>query len=324
MSARRAARIGVVQARIDPLPDHCVPGSGSQYLQSLRTDFLEPRIKRFERLIERAGKDRCDLVLATEDMTGACTSFRFQPDHPEMMEALIDTIPGEITRRMGLLARTYNMYIVAPIVSFDGSVYRNSAALIDRGGNVCGVYHKVHIPQSEAPCLVGGDEFPVFAMDFANLGIAICYDIVFPETCQILAMKGADLIVVPSMALGVTEDSGLARLKCRASDNSVHLASALYRTHSKTGRSCIIDWDGVILADASYLEDAVITADIDFARERLGGEPPYRPRRLLERRVDLYHEALEEAPILAERYPDAKLPTPRSQAGHLAPSQKAR
>jgi predicted amidohydrolase len=79
----------------------------------------------------------------------------------------------------------------------DGTVY-NSCALVD-GTGVRGVYRKVHLWDKESRWFAPGEE-PAPVIDTAHglLGLAICYDIEFPELTRGLALQGAELIVLPA------------------------------------------------------------------------------------------------------------------------------
>jgi hypothetical protein len=73
--------------------------------------------------------------------------------------------------------------------------------LIDRQGEVAGIYDKVYPYWGElglTPLVEIGSEAPVFDTDFGKLGMAICFDVNFPEVWKDLADKGAELVVWPS------------------------------------------------------------------------------------------------------------------------------
>ena len=74
----------------------------------------------------------------------------------------------------------------------------NSAALVDRDG-VLAVYRKLHLWDDE--CLwfaPGGRSAPVVPTRHGRIGLAVCYDIEFPELTRGLALQGAELIVLPA------------------------------------------------------------------------------------------------------------------------------
>lgn len=139
-------------------------------------------------VVDAEGTRGADLVVLPE-------TWRGQNDHTR------ETLQGPTVQELGKLARQHHMYIVSPIDRIEGSERLNSAVLIDRFGQVAGIYNKVcpfwaelEFPQ---PVKVAKD-IPVFETDFGKLGIAICFDVNFPEVWQALAEQGAELVVWPS------------------------------------------------------------------------------------------------------------------------------
>jgi predicted amidohydrolase len=139
-------------------------------------------------VVDAEGAKGADLVVLPE-------TWRGQNDHTR------ETLEGPTLREIGKLARQHHMYIVSPIDRIDGDERMNSAVLLDRNGQVAGVYDKVFPYWAELdfsqPVKVAKD-IPVFETDFGRLGIAICFDVNFPEVWQVLADQGAELVVWPS------------------------------------------------------------------------------------------------------------------------------
>lgn len=112
-----------------------------------------------------------------------------------------ETLAGRTITVMAALARRHHTYIVCPIDRADGGRRLNSAVLLDRLGNVVCVYDKAYPYWSEfdlTPEVDVGAEAPVVQVDFGRLGMAICFDVNFPEIWAHLADQGAELVVWPS------------------------------------------------------------------------------------------------------------------------------
>ena len=139
------------------------------------------------RLVDREAGAGTDLVVLPETWLG-------QKDNPE-------TLDGPTITTFASLAKKHSTYIVCPIDRRDGKRRFNSAVLLDREGKVAGIYDKAFPYWSEfdlkQPVCVG-DSAPVFQADFGKLGLAICFDVNFPEVWQHLADQGAELVVWPS------------------------------------------------------------------------------------------------------------------------------
>ena len=139
-------------------------------------------------VVDFEGAKGADLIVLPE-------TWRGQTEHTQ------ESLEGTTLSKIGDLARKHNTYIVSPIDRFDGDNRLNSAVLIDRHGNVAGVYDKVVPYWAEfdiSPPVSVASRGPVFETDFGTLGIAICFDVNFPELWQKLADQNAEIVVWPS------------------------------------------------------------------------------------------------------------------------------
>ena len=85
----------------------------------------------------------------------------------------------------------------------EDGVWRNSCILLDREGNVAGIYNKNFPTIGEMEQgIVPGVETPVFECDFGKVACAICFDLNFEELVQKYARAKPDIIVFPSMFHG--------------------------------------------------------------------------------------------------------------------------
>lgn len=81
----------------------------------------------------------------------------------------------------------------------------NTAVLLGPEGEI-GRYRKVHQPGDEKHLYYPGDNFPVFDTALGRIGMLICYDKVFPESTRELALKGAQIMIMPT-AWALAHDS---------------------------------------------------------------------------------------------------------------------
>jgi predicted amidohydrolase len=75
-----------------------------------------------------------------------------------------------------------------------GIVY-NTMVLTGPNGLI-GTFRKVHVPIPEQMVWRPGNDWPVFETPFGRIGMLICYDKSFPESCRELALRGADIFVM--------------------------------------------------------------------------------------------------------------------------------
>ncbi len=180
----------------------------------------------------------------------------------------------------------------------------NSAVLLGPDG-VVGVYRKAHLFNDEKLYFLPGDlGFPVFDLPFGRLGMLICYDLWFPEAARILALKGADVILVPTNWVAnfrrrPADERGwtMGDYACvgAATQNQIFIAAAdrigEERGVEFVGCSCLVGPDGSMLAGPASLDaEALITVKIDTAQARRAKRRTPRNDTLADRRPELYAE----------------------------------
>ena len=169
---------------------------------------------------------------------------------------------------------------------------RVRSILIDPQGKLVGQQDKVHLYQSEKKVATPGTQYTVYQSPFGKIGIMICYDGMFPEAARTLALKGADLIFVPSRIGRAALVPWILYLRTRALENRVPIiAPNLFRPPGYVGGSVIVDLtlqsDGRailprIVASAGSGEKVIVAeVDIEHARE-------LRRERFLDRRPTAY------------------------------------
>lgn len=152
----------------------------------------------------------------------------------------------------------------------------NSLAIFTPAGDLALRYSKTHTANDE-PFNTQGDELPVIPTPLGRWGALICMDRQLPETSRILALKGAQVILVPAWGMyGETND---IMMRTRAYENGVWVVFV----HPK--RCLVIDPAGKIIAQDSGDEDQLVLATIRLD-ERVGRGP------IRYRRPELYREIL--------------------------------
>lgn len=114
-----------------------------------------------------------------------------------------EEIPGPTSDRVAEVAAKHKMNVVLPIPERDGDKLYNTAAFINREGEVVGKYHKYQPTVGEMEMgIIPGTDAPAFDLDFGKVGAAICFDLKYFEVGQRLADNGARLVVFASMFIG--------------------------------------------------------------------------------------------------------------------------
>jgi predicted amidohydrolase len=218
------------------------------HLRPRNTKSREASVAAFINLVEREVRPGTDIILLPEGMTVVGTG----KSYAEIAEPL----PGPTTEALAKVAREKNAWIVAGLYEREAPAIYNTAVLIDRQGRIAGKYRKVYLPREEIESgLTPGNDYPVFATDFGRIGMMICWDTQYADPARALALRGAELILMPIWGGNET----LA--KARAIENRVFLATSGYDypTH-------ILDPDGETLAVAPDESGSVAHATIDLNR----------------------------------------------------------
>jgi len=211
-------------------------------------DPVENNLHQALDMIDRAARDGGDLICLSETFAHRYLSGQQVLDRAE-------PIPGSITSVIGESAKKHGCYITANLYEkLDGRVY-NSSALIDRDGDVLGVYRKNHPTPGELDNgIFPGAETPVFETDFGRVGMAICWDLHFLDGVRSMTERNVQLILWPSMYQGGFQLRMWAYL------------SGAYVMSAWPGNICeIIDMNAYPLAASNY-GCPVVSADVNFDR----------------------------------------------------------
>ncbi|MCU1529945.1 MAG: hypothetical protein JWP75_3708, partial [Frondihabitans sp.] len=151
----------------------------------------------------------------------------------------------------------------------------NSAAVVD-GSGVLSVYRKTHLWDKEKLIFTPGAAVaPVVDTPQGRLGILICYDLEFPEMTRSVALRGAELIVVPTNWPREVVPPGerveeITKAMAAANTNHVAIAccdrSGLERGQEWNEMGTIVDELGWVVASVD--ENGVTTADLDLTLAR--------------------------------------------------------
>ncbi len=210
------------------------------------THSAEQSVNEFLSVI-RKSVTNADVILLPEGITVVGTGKHY-PD-------VAESIPGPTTERLAQVAREKHAYIVAGIYEREGAAIYNTAVLIDRSGRFIGKYRKVYLPREEIEGgLTPGSDYPVFRTDFGKVGMMICWDLQYADPARALALRGAEIILMPIW--GGNE----ALAKARAIENQVFLVSSGYDYPTS-----IMDPTGELLA-ITREPATVATATIDLNR----------------------------------------------------------
>ena len=186
---------------------------------------------------------------------------------------------GSTCMLMSGLARKYQIILIGgSIPERDGDLIYNTSFVYDQSGEVAAKYRKMHLFDvdikgglrfKESDAFSAGEKLAVFDTDFGRMGVAICFDLRFPEMFKEMTDAGADIIFLPAafnISTGAIHLDTLA--KCRALDNQVYLAVC---APARNLTASFIPWSHSAVATpwgeycaAADSRETVLFADIDM------------------------------------------------------------
>lgn len=201
----------------------------------------------------------------------ALTGYAF--DSKDAARPHAEPLPGPSTAVLLDDCRQLGTWAVVGLLEQDGDRLFNAAVLLGPAGQLAS-YRKVHLPclgvdRFTAP---GDRPFAVHDLGGLRLGMNICYDGSFPEAARVLALLGADLVVLPTNWPDGARRTAEYLVSARALENGIYYA-AVNRVGSEggfhfIGRSCIADCNGDPLAASVGDAEEILYADLNPERAR--------------------------------------------------------
>jgi predicted amidohydrolase len=214
---------------------------------------------------------------------------------PKLLDRLAVPIPNEHTDRYCQVAKQCGCYVqTGTFLERDDNypeVVFNTTCLIGPQG-ILSKYRKInpwiswelHASPHDVP-EYSEDPFPVVDTELGRLGVAICYDWLFPETIRQISFAGAEVLIRVSAYMdpwGATPPMDWWTLfnRARAVENTAYVVAvnqgatlANYPPFSWPGASMVVDFDGRILAQADAGPgEKVVVGPIDLAALRSARE----------------------------------------------------
>jgi N-carbamoylputrescine amidase len=233
--------------------------------------------------------------------------FPQREDHAAF--GLAEPVPGPTTEALARVARELGVVVIAPVFERRAAgVYHNTAAILDAGGELRGLYRKMHIPDDplfyEKFYFTPGDlGFRAFDTACGRIGALVCWDQWYPEAARLTALAGANVLFYPT-AIGwhprEKAEYGEAQVsawqtmqRAHAIANGVYVAAVNRVGHEGPadggiefwGASFVCDPFGVVLREASRGDEEILVVECDLAhQEDVRRNWPF----LRDRRIDAY------------------------------------
>jgi len=249
--------------------------------------------------LERAAAEGAHLAVFPE-----CVLTGYFLTAEESLQAA-EPVPGAHTDRIQEACRRTGVLAVVGTLEIDraGRLF-NTAVLVSPQG-VLAKYRKTHLPCLGLDRFVEPGDLPLEPIQTpqGRLGLLICYDLRFPEPTRVLALGGAQAILLPTAwpTAATLYPNHVART--RAAENGVFLVAADHvveeRRRGYLGRSTIVSPDGETLAEAGTNEEALLIAEVDLRhsdeKHRVFVPGEYEIDMLRDRRPELYGRITERS-----------------------------
>lgn len=236
-----------------------------------------------ERLIRVAASSGAELVALPE--LWSCHGLE------KVYRENAEPVPGPTTDFLGSLARELGLWLLGgSILEGEPGTERlyNTSTLFDPGGELAAVYRKIHLfdvqvsgrEYLESATMAPGEEAVTTEMGETTLGLSVCYDVRYPELYRMLALRGAEVMMVPSaFTLQTGKDHWELLLRARAVENQAFVVAPAQWGQKADGRwtygrSMIVDPWGTVLAQCPDRDGHALAAlDLEHL-ERLRTEFP--------------------------------------------------
>ncbi|MFC1930701.1 carbon-nitrogen hydrolase family protein [Chloroflexota bacterium] len=184
-----------------------------------------------------------------------------------------ETIPGPSTEKMAALCREKGVYIVFGLLEKAGDKLFNAQSFVGPGGFIAG-YRKNHLPYLGVDRFVNKGNRPIRIHEtpIGKVGLIICYDVLFPEGARVMALLGADIIIMSTNFPQGRGEPMNCVARARALENKVYMLSSdrvgTERGFGFSGLSTIISDTGQVLSLASADKEEIIYAEVDLETAR--------------------------------------------------------
>ena len=241
---------------------------------------VDANLEEADRLLQGAGDGGADLAVLPE-------LFPYLGPRAGVADVAESMPGGPATEMLAKAATRAGMWIVGGSVhERDGSRIHNTSPLLDREGDLVARYRKIHLfdvelegqpPFRESATFTPGLELVSHQVEDVRAGLAICYDLRFPELFRGLMVLGVELFALPAQ---FQHQTGTAHweplLRARAIENQCFVAAAAQwgefgdadEPRRSYGRSMVIGPWGDVLAEAPEEGSGVWFAEVDTVELR--------------------------------------------------------
>ncbi|NQY35017.1 MAG: carbon-nitrogen hydrolase family protein [Alteromonadaceae bacterium] len=183
-----------------------------------------------------------------------------------------ETLPGHAEDYYCKIAKENDIWLIPGSLfeKVDDKIF-NTASVINNKGEVVTRYRKIFPFYPYESGVTQGDEFVVFDVPQGRIGVAICYDLWFPEVARTLSCMGAEVLIYPTLTGTIDRPIELIMAQATAATNQCYVMTINSAGKLGVGQSIVVAPEGDVIYQAS-IGDEVIPVEIDFKRVRRNRE----------------------------------------------------
>jgi predicted amidohydrolase len=183
---------------------------------------IEENLKRMENFVREATAKGADLICFPEL---SITGYRLELP----VDIYAGFQPAKVLERVEAMARTHRLIILAGMVEPSDGAKPYISQLVAGPDGLLGVYRKTHLSPNEKDTYRAGRKIEVFSMKGIRFGVQLCYESHFPEISTIMALQGAEILLIPHASPrgspAEKAESWLRHLPSRAFDNGLYVVA---------------------------------------------------------------------------------------------------
>ena len=182
----------------------------------------------------------------------------------------VQDVTGSIITRLQTCAKANRIAVIGSLREAASPYPRNTAVAIGNNGQIISRYSKIHLfsPAKEDEHFIPGTGLGIFSLGTLTCGLAICYDLRFPELFRIYAQKGVRAIFVPSAWPASRIRHWELFIQARAAENQMYVigvnTTGTTPVDHYSGSSLAADPHGTIISRANEAEQ-LLFLDLDPA-----------------------------------------------------------
>jgi N-carbamoylputrescine amidase len=183
---------------------------------------IEKNLERMETFVQEARTSGADLICFPEL---SITGYRLEnPAH------IYDGMqPEKVLERVEDMARRHGLVLLAGMVEPSDGAKPYISQVVAGPDGLMGVYRKTHLSPNEKATYQAGQKIEVFSLKGTHFGVQLCYESHFPEISTVMALKGAEILIIPHASPRGTPaekaESWLRHLPSRAFDNGLYIVA---------------------------------------------------------------------------------------------------